>query len=150
MSSTKPQTTPRLAPGSDESIIESGLDILLPSTGRWTLTNSGEGIQRLIRFKTFNKAWSFMDRVAQECKIAKHHPEWANTYNTVFMRWTTHSPKGLSEKDVTMALFCDQYAAELGEVIVEGEESGGAREDMVGMVDDLAVKAGDCCVPKKK
>jgi len=86
-----------------------------------------------------------MDRVAQECKTAKHHPEWANTYNTVFVRWTTHSPKGLSEKDVTMALFCDQYAAELGEVVVEG-----VREDMIGMVDDLGVKAGDCCVPKKK
>jgi len=93
-----------------------------------------------------------MDRVAQECKTAKHHPEWANTYNTVFVRWTTHSPKGLSEKDVTMALFCDEYAAELGEVIVEGEEEGseGAREGIIGLVDDLGAKAGDCCVPKKK
>lgn len=90
-----------------------------------------------------------MDRVAQECKKAKHHPEWANTYNTVLVKWTTHMPKGLSEKDVTMAGFCDGVALEVGEVVVESEAAE-QREEMEGLVDDLGKEAGDCCVPKKK
>jgi 4a-hydroxytetrahydrobiopterin dehydratase len=92
-----------------------------------------------------------MDRVAAECKTARHHPEWANVYNTVFVRWTTHEPKGLSEKDITMAMFCDEHARELGEVVPEGregtEEMG---EGVEGLVEGIGKAAGDCCVPKKK
>lgn len=91
-----------------------------------------------------------MNRVASECKTAKHHPEWANVYNTVSVRWTTHSPKGLSEKDVKMALFCDEHAKELREVVVEGGEDTGLEGDGVeGLVDGISKAAGDCCVPKK-
>jgi 4a-hydroxytetrahydrobiopterin dehydratase len=92
-----------------------------------------------------------MDRVAAECKTERHHPEWANVYNTVFVRWTTHSPKGLSEKDVKMAVFCDECARELGVVVEEGGE-GEVKEDggVEGLADGLATTAGDCCVPKKK
>jgi 4a-hydroxytetrahydrobiopterin dehydratase len=124
---------------------------LLPPQSRWQLTPSGEGIQRLFRFKTFKAAWSFMERVAGECKTAKHHPEWANVYNTVFVRWTTHKPKGLSEKDIAMAMFCDEHAAELGEVVPEdrGEEAA-MGEGVEGLVEGIGKIAGDCCVPKKK
>jgi len=46
--------------------------------GRWTLTAQGSGLERTFKFKTFKKTWEFMDVVAQECKVAKHHPEWSN------------------------------------------------------------------------
>jgi 4a-hydroxytetrahydrobiopterin dehydratase len=109
-----------------------------------------------------------MNVVAEECKVQKHHPEWSNVcyvapsqilllpnadteevYNTTFIRWTTHSPPGLSEKDLVMAQFCDEQAALKEEVQVEKEESAG--ED-VGreLADRVAREGGDCCVPKKK
>lgn len=67
-------------------------------------------------------------------------------YNTAFIRWTTHSPPGLSEKDVAMARYCDEQARACGEV--EGDSAGSA----VGkeLADRVASEGGDCCVPKKK
>ncbi len=68
-------------------------------------------------------------------------------YNTSFIRWTTHSPPGLSEKDVLMARFCDEKAEECGELDVEeGKETGLGKE----LADKVATEGADCCVPKKK
>ena len=83
-----------------------------------------------------------MNRVATECKRQRHHPEWSNVYNKLHIRWTTHSPKGLSSKDTSMARFCDEAAKEFDEL--EMEEG----EDKVGV--DGKIFAGDCCGPKKE
>ncbi|KAF1365263.1 transcriptional coactivator/pterin dehydratase [Lizonia empirigonia] len=80
----------------------------------WALTPSKKGLRRDFVFKTFNNAWQFMDTVAQECKVQRHHPEWTNLYNRVTVEWTTHRPEGLSVKDALMAEFCDTVAAEIG------------------------------------
>ncbi|TVY91324.1 putative pterin-4-alpha-carbinolamine dehydratase [Lachnellula willkommii] len=121
------------------------LSTLLKPTGKWSLIANGKGIERRVRFRGFKKCWEFMDTVASKCVQQKHHPEWSNVYNTTFVRWTTHSPPGLSEKDVLMARFCDEVAGRCGEVedVVEDGEVG--RE----LVDRVGVEAGDCCVPKK-
>lgn len=66
-------------------------------------------------------------------------------YNTTFIRWTTHNPSGLSEKDVLMAQFCDEKAAACGELEVEGGVGVG-RE----LADRVAVEGAECCVPKKQ
>ncbi|KAG0650283.1 Pterin-4-alpha-carbinolamine deHydratase [Hyphodiscus hymeniophilus] len=118
--------------------------LLNANGGKWALSASGKGVERSFKFKTFKKTWEFMNIVAEECKVKKHHPEWSNVYNTTFIRWTTHSPPGLSEKDVLMARFCDEQASILGEV--------GSEESEVGkeLADRVATEGGDCCVPKKK
>lgn len=82
--------------------------------GNWQITPSGKGLRKEFLFKTFNNAWKFMDTVAQECKVQRHHPEWSNLYNRVTIEWTTHRPEGLSVKDVDMAEFCDRTASEIG------------------------------------
>lgn len=87
---------------------------LTPLLSAWSLTPSSKGLKRTFLFKTFNNAWKFMDTVAQECKVQRHHPEWSNLYNRVTVEWTTHKPEGLSIKDVEMAEFCDKIAAEIG------------------------------------
>lgn len=81
-----------------------------------------------------------MNTVAAECKKQKHHPEWTNIYNKTHVRWTTHSPEGLSEKDTRMAKFCDEAGVEAGEIVVEGER---AETNVRGKME-----AGDCCKPK--
>lgn len=97
-----------------------------------------------------------MDKVAAECQKHKHHPEWVNMYNTVFVRWTTHVPKGLTEKDVDMAIVCDEVAREVGEMEGQGAKEGegkgrkGVLQDMKGLLEEAVKEAGDCCGPKKK
>src|ERR1700753_4272869 len=78
----------------------------LVGLGHWSANPSTEdatSLARTFRFKYFKHAWEFMSRVAEECKRQKHHPEWSNTYNVVYVRWTTHSTGGLTDKDVVMA-----------------------------------------------
>jgi len=93
-----------------------------------------------------------MNAVAEECKVKKHHPEWSNVYNTTFIRWTTHSPPGLSAKDIEMAQFCDEQALVFGELVPESQEEGVLEGQDVGkeLADRVAVEGGDCCVPKPR
>jgi len=88
----------------------------LISGGKWSLSATRMGIEREFKFKTFAKTMIFINQIADQCKVRKHHPDWANVYNKVTIRWTTHSPEGLSYKDVEMAKFCDGKGAELGEI----------------------------------
>ncbi|CAL3968068.1 unnamed protein product [Diplocarpon coronariae] len=118
--------------------------------GRWTLLASGKGVQRRFKFKTFKKTWEFMTLVATECAAKKHHPEWSNLYNTTFIRWTTHSPPGLSEKDVLMARFCDEKAAECGELEAEAGGEGEERGREEELVERVVAEGGDCCMPKNR
>ncbi|KAK6580658.1 hypothetical protein PZA11_006894 [Diplocarpon coronariae] len=97
--------------------------------GRWTLLASGKGVQRRFKFKTFKKTW---------------------LYNTTFIRWTTHSPPGLSEKDVLMARFCDEKAAECGELEAEAGGEGEERGREEELVERVVAEGGDCCMPKNR
>lgn len=58
------------------------------------------------------------------------------TYNKVFIRWTTHDTGGISEKDVEMAKICDEYAASLGErgQAAEGMTTEGGESVLVNLV----------------
>ncbi|TVY33665.1 putative pterin-4-alpha-carbinolamine dehydratase, partial [Lachnellula subtilissima] len=93
------------------------LSTLLRPKGKWRLVENGRGIESVYGLGGLrNVGCEFMDTVASECVVQKHHPEWSNVYNTAFIRWTTHSPPGLSEKDMLMARFCDEVAGRCGEV----------------------------------
>lgn len=81
-----------------------------------------------------------MNHIAVECKMQKHHPEWTNIYNKTHIRWTTHNPEGLSNKDTNMARFCDEAGEQFGELPAEPGEK---------RVDGGDMKAGDCSSGKK-
>ncbi|KAF9881904.1 pterin 4 alpha carbinolamine dehydratase [Colletotrichum karsti] len=143
------QQQARFSQGSDEAM-NSTLETLL-GQGRWALVNEGEAVERSFKFKNFAKTWDFMTAVSLQCKTHNHHPEWSNVYNTTFIRWTTHSPKGLSVKDLKLAMICDALAKDFGEVeappaATEEATSCGIR----GLADKAAGTAGDCCAPKSK
>ncbi|KAF4874959.1 Pterin-4-alpha-carbinolamine dehydratase [Colletotrichum siamense] len=149
MANAQPQA--RFSEGSDEASLSSTLDTLL-SKGRWALVNEGEAVERSFKFKNFAKTWDFMTAVSLQCKTHNHHPEWSNVYNTTFIRWTTHSPKGLSVKDLKLAMICDALAKDFGEVEAPAAETPdeGASCGIRGLADKAAGTAGDCCVPKPK
>jgi 4a-hydroxytetrahydrobiopterin dehydratase len=77
----------------------------------WTLVDGRDAIQRSFKFKTFNEAWGFMNRVALMAEKADHHPEWFNVYNRVDILLTTHDCNGLSARDVTLAKKIDKLVA---------------------------------------
>ncbi|KAK4126246.1 transcriptional coactivator/pterin dehydratase [Parathielavia appendiculata] len=170
--STGSKQQPRFSAGSDLAALESTLSPLLTSNGgRWNLTMDGEALEREFKFKTFAKTWDFMTAVSLQCKIKNHHPEWSNVFNTTFIRWTTHHPKGLSAKDIELAAQCDQLAQDFGEVAEQEQQStqpspsqptgrgpqqqqqqqtgGTATCGLAGLAARAVGSAGDCCVPRK-
>jgi 4a-hydroxytetrahydrobiopterin dehydratase len=137
---------PRFSPGTDEAAASSRLAPLLATAGgRWALTSEGEALERSFKFKTFTKTWDFMTAVSLQCKLKNHHPEWSNVYNTTFIRWTTHNPQGLSDKDVSLAAICDALAKDFGEL--DPEPAAPVARDLADAV--KAAAGGDCgCGPK--
>src|SRR5690606_23660004 len=65
-------------------------------------------------FDNFKDCFSAMSRIAFECEALNHHPDWSNTYNVLSITLSTHSAKGVTEKDFQLA--------EAIEIIVEEQE----------------------------
>jgi 4a-hydroxytetrahydrobiopterin dehydratase len=80
----------------------------LTELGHWKLVANREAIQRSFKFKNFNEAWGFMNRVALLAEQQDHHPEWFNVYNRVDILLSTHDCDGLSARDVKLAKAIDK------------------------------------------
>lgn len=72
-----------------------------------------DAIYKEYTFKDFGQAWGFMSRVALQAEKMDHHPEWFNVYNRVEITLTTHDCKGVSEKDVELAKYCDEVSGNI-------------------------------------
>ncbi|APX99995.1 4a-hydroxytetrahydrobiopterin dehydratase [Lacinutrix venerupis] len=55
-------------------------------------------------FKNFKDCFSAMSRIAFECEALNHHPDWANTYNVLNIKLSTHDAGGVTLKDIKLAL----------------------------------------------
>lgn len=57
-----------------------------------------------LEFRNFTEAFSFMTAVAIEAEKMDHHPQWANVYNRVKIRLTTHEENNtITELDRRLA-----------------------------------------------
>ncbi len=79
------------------------VDNALSKLEGWNLSSDTKAIKKQLKFKDFNEAWGFMNRVALLAEKMDHHPEWFNVYNRVDITLTTHDADGISERDITMA-----------------------------------------------
>jgi 4a-hydroxytetrahydrobiopterin dehydratase len=79
----------------------------LGELGGWKAVDGRDAIQRSFKFKNFNEAWGFMNRVALLAEQQDHHPEWFNVYNRVDILLSTHDCDGLSQRDVKLAKAID-------------------------------------------
>ena len=61
------------------------------------------------KFGDFLSAFEFMIKLSKTVNKLDHHPEWSNSYNKVSISLVTHSAKGITELDFTLA----KAAAEL-------------------------------------
>ncbi len=86
----------------------------LADVPHWKSAEGRDAIQRTFVFADFNAAFGFMSRCALQAEKMDHHPEWFNVYNRVEVMLTTHDCKGLSARDVALALFMDKLALEAG------------------------------------
>lgn len=67
----------------------------------WTLVNGK--LHREFQCKDFVTAFGNMTRVALVAESMNHHPEWFNVWNKVVIDLNTHSVKGISDLDFTLA-----------------------------------------------
>jgi 4a-hydroxytetrahydrobiopterin dehydratase len=77
----------------------------------WSNVEGRDAITKTYRFKNFRQAWAFMSEAALTAEKMDHHPEWANVYGKVDVTLTTHSAKGLSNLDVTLARKMDEIVS---------------------------------------
>jgi 4a-hydroxytetrahydrobiopterin dehydratase len=76
----------------------------------WADVPGRDAIHKTYQFKNFRKAFGFMAEVALVAEKMDHHPEWSNVYGRVDVTLTTHSAKGLSALDVSLAQKMDEIA----------------------------------------
>jgi 4a-hydroxytetrahydrobiopterin dehydratase len=86
----------------------------LKGLSAWREVQGRDAIQRSLKFKDFNTAFTFMTRVALKAERMDHHPEWFNVYNRVDVTLSTHDCGGVSERDIALAAFIDTNADQLG------------------------------------
>ncbi|NKI31956.1 4a-hydroxytetrahydrobiopterin dehydratase [Croceivirga thetidis] len=60
-------------------------------------------ITKIFNFKNFKQTFAFMTRVAFECELQGHHPDWENVYNRLTIRLNTHDAQGITKKDFDLA-----------------------------------------------
>ena len=67
-------------------------------------------LERTYELGSFEEAVAFVNRVAALAEAENHHPDIAIAYRKVTLRWTTHSPGGITELDHELARRSDQLA----------------------------------------
>jgi 4a-hydroxytetrahydrobiopterin dehydratase len=73
----------------------------------WSAAPGREAIRRAFRFESFEAAFAWMTRIAQEAERLDHHPEWLNVYNRVEVTLATHDAGGVTELDLRLAALMD-------------------------------------------
>lgn len=76
----------------------------------WDLSKDEKSVIKTFKFKTFSQAWGFMSRIALKAEKMNHHPDWANSYNTVDVSLSTHDKGGVTENDTNLAEFMNTCA----------------------------------------
>ncbi|MEO6470795.1 MAG: 4a-hydroxytetrahydrobiopterin dehydratase [Aeromicrobium sp.] len=76
-------------------------------------TSDGMAIEKRFQFDDFNAAMTFMAAAAPKIDALDHHPEWANVYNRVDVRLTSHDAGGLTKRDFALAHVLEEVVAEM-------------------------------------
>ena len=87
----------------------SQINAYLEKLSDWGLKDGGKMIIKNFKFKDFKEAVEFVNKVSEIAEAEEHHPDIRiYDYNNVEVKLTTHSAKGLTEKDFKVALNIDK------------------------------------------
>lgn len=75
---------------------------------KWELVEERHKLYAKFKFKDFNAAMEFVNKVAAVAEEEQHHPDIKIFYNIVEITLWTHAIMGLSENDFIMAAKIDQ------------------------------------------
>ncbi|KAF2671240.1 transcriptional coactivator/pterin dehydratase [Microthyrium microscopicum] len=103
-----------ISKGEDTRKIKEAMSVLLEKD--WFVDVDEPEIKKTYHFKTYTKVADLHNLIAVRCKSENHHPTMITKYGSLTVHWTTHHPRGLSNKDVRMAQYCDEQAASIGTV----------------------------------
>jgi len=67
-------------------------------------------LQKSFQCGDFSGSMDFLNRVADAANAADHHPDVMISWDTVTLRWVTHSQGGITDSDVGMARKSDELA----------------------------------------
>jgi 4a-hydroxytetrahydrobiopterin dehydratase len=67
-------------------------------------------LQRGFRFSDFREAIAFVNRLAEVAEAANHHPDLHVSWNAVTVRWSTHTKRAITERDVELATRTNELA----------------------------------------
>ena len=84
-----------------KKLSDSEIQNQLKSLPNWEFYQNS--LQINLTFRNFNECMTVVNKIAIESELLNHHPEWTNSYNTLFIKLTTHDVKGISSLDFKLA-----------------------------------------------
>jgi 4a-hydroxytetrahydrobiopterin dehydratase len=92
------------------SLDDAAIDAALRDLPEWS--REGDELVRTVRRRDWRAAIDLVDVVAAEADRRDHHPDVCVTrYRLVTFRLTTHSERGITERDIALARRIDELAA---------------------------------------
>ena len=74
----------------------------------WNLEDNGKSIIKNFKFNNFKEAVDFINKISEVAETENHHPDIKlYDYSKIEIKLTTHSVKGLTEKDFKVAFEID-------------------------------------------
>ena len=73
----------------------------LPHLPGWSI--DGRSITKSFNFTTYMEGVTFANKVADSAEASNHHPDMILGYRRVVVTLTTHSAKGITQKDIDLA-----------------------------------------------
>lgn len=93
-----------------EKLTQEQVDAQLADYPEWS--QSGDSLQRTVRFDQFTEAMAFANKVADLAERMQHHPDIMIRYNKVTVALSTHDAGGITGKDFEFAGATDRMVAE--------------------------------------
>ena len=70
----------------------------------------GGALEKSYDRSDFDGSIAFVNTIARAANEADHHPDISVSWDTVTLRWVSHSAGGITEKDIAMARKSDELA----------------------------------------
>jgi 4a-hydroxytetrahydrobiopterin dehydratase len=107
----RPKDRDGYAPGVAELLDAAAIDAALKRLPRWE--RDGDTIVRTYQRRDWLDAIALLDAVGPEAERRNHHPDVSITgYRKVTFRLTTHSKGGITDRDIALAGWIEELAAQ--------------------------------------